>query len=106
KPVTRHPQRAGSNAGPARRTLQIEPPMRAGAHTRIIAIAPVNEIVAAFGAGPRIIRYFVDGQSGSGADFLRQGIKSSGILLAGKHKRTLLMQACEGRALLDGELVE
>ena len=49
-----------------------EAAMRAGSDAGIIVAAPVNEIVPALGARPRVIGNLVGRQAGIGADLLRQ----------------------------------
>ncbi len=45
--------------------------MRAGADARIFAIAPIDEIVPAFGAGARVVGDLIGRQAGAGGHFLR-----------------------------------
>ena len=67
--------RALLGRGGAAAAVDVEPAMRAGADAGIFVAAPVDEIVPALGAGPRVIGNFVGRQAGVGADLLRQVVE-------------------------------
>src|SRR5512144_2917981 len=80
--------------------------MRAGADASIVMTAPIEEVVARLGAGPRVVRDFVGRQSGSLAQLLRDGIKLAGKLALRNTQRACGMARRKRRALLDGQLIE
>ena len=47
--------------------VERQPPMRAGADSRIVAHAPVDQVVPRFVAGAGVIRNLIGGQPGRGA---------------------------------------
>src|SRR5690606_11237357 len=57
EPFTRHPESTGRKAD----AIRGDAAMRAGTYTRIVAIAPIDEIVPRLRAGNGIVRYFVGG---------------------------------------------
>ena len=80
--------------------------MRAGADAGIFAVAPIDEIVPALGAGPRVVGDFVGGHAVRLGDLLRRVEQRAGEILVGRLQLAGPPQALEHRVGLDGELVE
>ena len=85
---------------------ELQPAMGAGADAGIFAIAPVDEVVPALGAGHGVVGNLVGRQAGRVADFLGDGIEIGGGVVVGHGQLAGLAQREEGRVRLDGELVE
>ena len=58
--------------------------MRAGADADIVAVAPIDEVVPAFGARPGMVGDLIGGQAGRGEPRLRRLVEPGGLLVAGK----------------------
>ena len=80
--------------------------MRAWTDADIIAIAPIDEIMSAFRTGYGVVGNLIGLQSLLRADIRCQGIKRRRQILVRQTEGALFIQALEGRALFDGELVE
>ncbi len=87
-------------------TLDVQPPMRAGADAGIFVAAPVDQIVPAFRAGAGVIGNLVGRQAMRRADLLGDIVELARQRLVGRLQLAGGVQAEERRALLDGELVE
>src|SRR5216683_3065254 len=68
--------------------------------------APVDEVVAAFGAGPRVVGNLVGRQAPARADRLCRVIERAGGVVVGDDELSGRMQRGKWRVLLDGELIE
>ena len=84
----------------------IEPAMRAGADAGIFVAAPIDQIVPALGARPRVVGDFVSRQAGLGADRLREIVEIAREIVVGNGELAGLVQAEERRVRLDGQLIE
>ena len=80
--------------------------MRARPDAGIFMAAPVNEIVPALRARPRVIGNFISRQAGVAADLLRQVVEIAAEIFVRRDQLAGLVQAEERRARLDGELIE
>src|SRR5579872_6474227 len=80
--------------------------MGTGSHARIVAVAPVEKIVAAFAARPCVVGNLVGRQAGTLHDFLRRLVEIGATLVVGNDKRATTGERGKGRALFDGELIE
>ena len=80
--------------------------MGAGADAGIFAVAPVDEIVPALGAGAGVIGDFVGRQAGRRRGVERRRIERDRRVLVGRDELAGAVERGEGRAVLDGELVE
>jgi hypothetical protein len=65
----------------AKRPVQGQPAMRAGADAGIVAHPPVHQIVSRLGAGPGVIRHFVGRKGRLGTDLGGRKIHVSGQIL-------------------------
>src|SRR5690606_26847374 len=83
-----------------------DPAMRAGAGGGIVAIAPVDEIVARSRVRRGGVRYFVGGQSLLRANLCGECIEFRSLFILGQTKGALLVEHRGGSLRLDGELVE
>ena len=109
-PVAFHPLRPGFRRAVAASGAQVladrHPPVRTRSDAGVIGVAPVREVVAAFGAGLRVVGDFV-GQQPEARGFLGRGfIEPGGIVVFGQHDLTPAVQGLERRAGFDRELVE
>ena len=86
--------------------VDVEPAVRAGADAGIFVGAPVDEIVPALGAGPRVVGDLVGRQAGAVADLLRQVVERAAGVVVGNDELAGLVQRVERRLRLDGELIE
>ena len=77
--------------------------MRAGADPEIIPVAPIGEIVPAFGAGPGMVRNFVSRQSGRREPMLRQLEQRGGGVLVGRPASRRARRGC--RSAVPGSIV-
>src|SRR5208283_2310668 len=75
-----------------------EPPVRAGADPDIILIAPIGEVVSAFGAWPRMVRDLVGREAVRDEPVLRHLEQCRRDLLFGQHDRTASLQGGKGGA--------
>ena len=80
--------------------------MGAGADAGIFAVAPVDEVVARFGAGAGMVRDLVGRQAVRRADRLRQVVEQPRLVVRWHRELAGPMQALEDGAGLDRELVE
>ena len=80
--------------------------MRAGADAGIFMPAPIDEVVPALRARPRVVRNFIGRQAGARANFLRDVVKLATAILVGNDQLAALMQRVERRLRLDGQLIE
>ena len=87
-------------------SVDIEPAMRARTDAGIFMAAPVNKIVPALRARPRMIGHFVSRQAGLAADRLREIVKIAAEILVRHDQFAGLVQAEERRARFNGELIE
>ena len=86
--------------------VDVEAAMRAGADAGVFVRAPVDEIVPALGAGPRVIGNLVGGEARGGADLLRGVVERAREVLVGHRELAGRTQRGERRVGLDGELIE
>ena len=86
--------------------VDIEPSMRARPDAGIFVPAPINQIVPALGARPRVVGNFVSRQACAGADQLREIVKIAPQIVVGNRELARLVQPEERRAGLDGQLIE
>ena len=86
--------------------VDVEPAMRAGSDAGIFVRAPIDEVVPALRARPRVVRDLVGGQTGGGADLLRRVVERARRVLVRDDELAGGMQRGERRVLLDGELIE
>ena len=83
-----------------------EPAMGSGADAGIFAVAPIDEVVPGFRAGPGMVRDLVGRQAVRLADLLRDVVEDP-RLFVGRHRELAgLEQPLEPGVGLDGELVE
>src|SRR5271154_5472097 len=80
--------------------------MRARADPDIFAVAPINQIVPALRAGPRVVGDLVRRQAMRLGYFLRRVEQRAGEVLAGHDELARAKQPLEYRVRLDGQLVE
>ena len=80
--------------------------MRSGADPGVFAVAPIDEIVPALGAGPRVVGDFVGGKAGAFGDLLGRVEQGARELFVGHGELARPPQSLEDRVGLDGELVE
>jgi len=80
--------------------------MRAGASARIIAIAPIDQIVPAFLPLSGMIGNFIGGQAGGFGQFLGGLIKPCRQVFIGSPQLAVAMQEGIRRFRLDGQLIE
>jgi hypothetical protein len=93
----------GGGDAPLRRR---KPAMRAGPRADIIAIAPIDQIVAAFRARMRMVGDFIGGQPGRFSQLLGGLVETGGQIILRDHQRAGFLQQGIGRVGLDGELIE
>src|SRR5262249_56311928 len=67
---------------------------------------PIDEVVPAFGARPRMVGNLVGRQACARADRLRRVIERAGDVVVGNDELARRMQRGKRRVLLDGELIE
>ena len=80
--------------------------MRARADAGIFVIAPVDEIVPALGARPRVIGDLVGRQAARRRDLLRHVVERARAIVVRDDELAGRVQRGERRVLLDGELIE
>ena len=80
--------------------------MRAGTNPRIFAIAPVDEVVAALAAGPRMVRHLIGRQSPRIGQFPRRLEQGEAQLFVRQLELARVAQALEHGVGLDGQLIE
>ncbi|GJE60415.1 hypothetical protein MPOCJGCO_2527 [Methylobacterium trifolii] len=80
--------------------------MGAGADPGILAVAPVEQVVARLGAGAGVVRDLVGREPRRPADILRHVVEGARDLVVRRHQPAGRRQPEERRAGLDGELVE
>mgnify|MGYP001611871623 CR=1 FL=1 len=80
--------------------------MRARSDAGIVLAAPVDQIVPALGARPRVVGDFVGRQAFAGADQLREVVQIAPEVIVGDRQLAGRAQAEERRARLDGQLIE
>src|SRR5208282_2224944 len=80
--------------------------MGARSDAGIFLRAPVDEIVAAFAAGARMVGNLIGRQAVRRADLLRRVVKGPRGILVGNFELARGMQRRERRVRLDGELIE
>src|SRR5262249_57872705 len=78
----------------------------AGAGAGFSWAPPVDEVVPAFGARPRMVGNLVGRQACARADRLRRVIERAGGVVVGDDELARRMQRGKRRVLLDGELIE
>ena len=86
--------------------VDVEPAMRARPDAGIFVHAPVNEIVPALGARPRVIGNLIGRQAMRRADVLRRVVERAGGVVVGHAKLAGRMERSERRVRLDGELIK
>src|SRR3546814_13035258 len=86
--------------------LALAPPMRPGAYTGIIGVAPVSEIVPAFLPDARMVRHFVARQSRRARHRLRRVEQLGGGIDVGDDAVALRRERGDTRAGLGRELIE
>ena len=81
--------------------------MGAGTDAGIVAVAPVDQVVPALGAGPGVVRGLVGGEAGALADLLGGEVHVGGEARVGQPAEPAAgREVAEAGAGLDGELVE
>ena len=80
--------------------------MCARSDSRVVMSAPVNQIVPALRAGPRMIGNLVSRQAGIGANGLREIIEIAREILVRNGELARPVQAEERRVRFDGQLIE
>src|SRR5690606_17252045 len=83
-----------------------EPSVRAGSDARILAVAPVQQVVARFRSGPGMVRNLIGRESMLPAGLLGDVVESAARLLVGHRDLPGIVETLEPGARLDGELVE
>src|SRR5579885_2883674 len=83
-----------------------EAAMRARADAEVVAVAPIDEVVAALRAGAGVVRDLVGGQAGGGKALLRQLEEFAGKIVLRHGEIAAGIGRREGRARLDRELIE
>ena len=78
----------------------------AGADAGVVLVAPIGEIVAAFGTGPGEVADLVGSKAVVGAGFDCVVVEGGGAVVVGQGDLALAVAGLEGGAGLDGELVE
>ena len=86
--------------------VDIEPAMRARPDAGIFVAAPIDQIVPAFGARPRVVGNFVGRQAGLGADRLREVVEIARGVVVGNDELAGFVQTEKRRVRLDGQLIE
>ena len=106
---TRMSQLSGrcSVAVACRSAVDVEPAVRARPDAGIFVRAPIDEIVPALGARPRMVGNLVGGKPGSGADLLRRVVeRARECRRPGRSSLPLACSVGKRRVRLDGELIE
>src|SRR5215216_4542480 len=80
--------------------------MGAGAYADVVAIAPINQIMAAFMTGQSMIRHFIGGKTPCRGQLLGDVEQRFGCILIRDSKSTPAMKLVVGRSGLDGQLVQ
>ena len=80
--------------------------MRAGADAEPLARAPVQQIVPARLAWPRVVRDLVRGEPGAGEAFLGELIEVRLHVIGGHDERAGALEQLEAGAGLDGQLID
>ena len=80
--------------------------MRAGSDAGIFRAAPINEIVPAFRARPRVIGNLVSRQAGIRAGFDREIVKRSRSVAVGDRQLAGGLQRVKRGLRLDGQLIK
>ena len=83
----------------------LEAAVGARSDPNVIVAPPDLQIVAAFGAGSGVVRYFIGGQPGRRQDLLCGLEQRHGVVVPGWAQFAPPPRAMKRRALLDGELV-
>ena len=86
--------------------VDVETAMRAGTDAGIFVRAPIDEIVPALGAGPRVVGDFVGRKAGGGAHLLRRVVERARGVFVGHGELAGRVQRVKRRVGLDGELIE
>ena len=85
--------------------LADQPAVCPRADAGIEAVAPVGEVVTAFGAGHRVVRHLVGRHAFALGDLLGRLVEHGRQVTVGHDQFAGLVQAVEGRAFLDRQLV-
>src|SRR5690348_1546763 len=80
--------------------------MRARTNAGVIAIPPIEKIVAAFRTGTRMIGNFVGGPASRVRHFLREFVEGSGAVIVGNRECTGPRQCGKWRRWLNRELIQ
>ena len=94
--------RAFLGRGGAPRAVHHETPMRARTDAGIFAIAPVDQVVAALGARPRVVGHLVGRQAGTRAMIEGEVVEVASEIVVRQYEFPARMQGREGRVGLDG----
>ena len=86
-------------------TVDVEPPVSTRPDAGIFLPAPVNQLVPALGAGPRMIGNLIGRQSVRSADFQRRVVERAGEIVVGRLQLAGLMQRGIRRVGFDGKLL-
>ena len=85
---------------------QGESAVGAGPDADVVAVAPVGQVVPAFGAGARVVGDLVGRQAGRGQQVPRGLEDRHALVLSGQDQLAAPPGAVEGRARLDGQLID
>ena len=86
--------------------IDIKPAMGAGSDAGIFVPAPIDQIVSALRARPRMVGNLVSRQTGFVANFLREVVEIAREIVIGNGELAGLVQAEIWRVRLDGQLIE
>ena len=87
-------------------TINGQAPMCAGAYSRIVLIAPIDEIVPTFGTGGGVIRDLIGRKASARGLLAGDLVEVSRAVLVGNGQLAARLQIEKRRARLDGKLVE
>src|SRR5262249_46555183 len=104
-PITQLSGRFSVAVAPATPPLSSRP-WAPGPEAGSVARPPIDEVVPAFGARPRMVGNLVGRQACARADRLRRVIERAGDVVVGNDELARRMQRGKRRVLLDGELIE
>jgi hypothetical protein len=86
--------------------VDIEPAVSARPDAGVFLGAPINEVMPAFAAGPRVVGNLVGGQAVGGTDLQGRVLKFAAEIVVGNDELARGMERGKRRGLLDGQLVE
>src|SRR5579859_3654869 len=80
--------------------------MRPGPDAEIVAVAPIDEIVPALAARPRVVRDFIVGEAAACEALARRLVERAREIVVGQYEIAARMCRGKGGAGLDRQLIE